>query len=277
MRKEVIFAVLAGISIGLVAAFGTWKVSKVVKASPTPIVRKETPKAQPFFDLSITNIKNFDVVTENPTIKGRGTPNTDIIISTFDNDYLTKTDSQGIFEILVEIPAGISEVKISDTSTLSTQKLVLIYSTEVEKDSVSYVGTVTDISSDTIQIKNQSSGIVQASVSEETKFVNTLKKNTEIKAVDLAIGDYIIAIGNINQSKVLQSKRILVTSPVSPNEFQFEKITIEKLSKTKLNDITLPKTWSGPDIKDLEIGQEIYIVGTTTDNKFDLRSIFVVE
>ncbi len=275
MRKEVIYAVLAGISIGLIAAFGTWKVSRFVKVTPAPVVKKETPTPQPFFDISILNLKNFDVLTSNTVIKGKATPNTNIIVSTVEKDYLIESDSNGQFEVDIELPTGISEVKFSDTSTISTQKISLVYSAEVEEGSVSYVGTVTDISSGTIQIKNSSSGIVQASVAEGTKYINNLKKNIEIKESDLAIGDYIIAIGKLGTGKVLQSKQIIVTSPATTNSYQFEKITIEKLSKTKLNEITLPKTWNGPDIKELEEGQVIYIVGSESDDKtYSLRSIF---
>ncbi len=274
MRKEVIYAILAGISIGLVAAFGTWRVSKIVKVTPAPVIKKETPKPQPFFDLSVTNLKNFDVISEDPTITGKGTPNTEIIISTLEKDYITKTNTDGLFSIQISLPSGISEVKLSDTATLSTQKITLIYSNDVENGSVSYVGTITDISSGTIQIKNHLSSIVQTSVTGETKFINTLKKNVEIKETDLAIGDYIIAIGTLGSNKVLQAKKVLIAAPTVANNFQFEKIKIDKLSKTKINDITLPKTWVGPNINDLAVEQIIYTVGTISDDKtYTLRTI----
>ena len=61
------------------------------------------------------------------------------------------------------------------------------------------------------------------------------------------------------------------------NKFEAKKITIEDLSKTKINNISLPKKWIGPDIKSLEIGQNIILVGLSNEDKFDIRSILVVE
>ena len=70
MRKEVIFAVIAGISIGLIVAVGTWKVARVVKKN-TPMAQiKETPAPKKNLGLTIDTLKNYDVVTDNPVIKG---------------------------------------------------------------------------------------------------------------------------------------------------------------------------------------------------------------
>ncbi|EKE05134.1 MAG: hypothetical protein ACD_19C00426G0156 [uncultured bacterium] len=269
MRKEVVYAIVAGISIGLIAAFGTWRVSKMVKHTPPPTERKYTPTPKNITNLLIDNLKDYDVVTENPTIKGVASPNTDIIISTHEKDFYTKSDSEGEFEKLIEIPAGISEVKINEI------KLTLIYSTEVETGRIAYVGTITDISAGNIQIKNNSGAILQISINEDAKFINSLKKNIEVKETDLAIGDYIVAIGTVNGNKVLHSERILITSPLSETKIEVEKITIEKLSKTYINDIKLPTKWVGPNVKELEVGQEIYVIGIRDEKSYTLRSIFI--
>jgi hypothetical protein len=104
-----------------------------------------------------------------------------------------------------------------------------------------------------------------------------LKKNAEVKSIDIAIGDYIVAMGFVNGNKVLLAKRILIASPLIENNIKVEKIEIVKLSKSYINEIKLPKKWKGPNIKELEVGQEIYIVGTKNEDKFDLRSIFVIQ
>lgn len=269
MRKEVIFAIIAGISIGLIVAVGTWKVARVVKKNTPAAQLKVTPSPKKNVGLTIDGPLDYDVVTKNPVIKGLTAPETDIIISTYEKDFYTKSSSQGEFQKEIELPAGLSEILINN------QKLILVHSTEVEENSTSYVGTITDISENTIQIKNISGEIKQISVNNETSFINSLKKNVNVKAIDLAIGDYIVAMGKINGNKVLKTQRILITSPLVENKIEVQKIKIEKLSKTKINDIDLPKKWVGPNTKDLEISQEIIITGTKTDSKFDLRSIFV--
>jgi len=271
MRKEVIFAIIAGISIGLVVAFGTWKVSKIIKNNIPIVINKETPHPKNNVSISIDTLKDFDVVNENPIIKGLALPNIDIIISTTEKDYYTKSNSDGEFEIQIELPTGMSEIKINDT------KIVLVYSTEIANGATSYVGTITDISFGAIQIKNDKGGILQLSTTIDTSYVNTLKKNIAVKETDLAIGDYIVAMGFPATNKVLDAKRILIASPLQESRIEVTKITIEKLSKTTINDIKLPTKWVGPNVKELKVGQEIYVVGTKTDDKFDLRSIFVVK
>lgn len=268
---------MAGIFIGLMVAFGAWKTAKVLKPKPTAVAKKETPQPRKVTEFMINSHKNYDVVSDDPIIKGQAEAGNKIVIMTEDSDYITSSDANGVYEIKIAIPAGISRVTLKNLSTQEEKELILIYSTEVEPNSTAYVGTVTDISSGAIQVKVSSGGIAQVSSSIETKIINTLKKNAEIKESDIAIGDYIISMGKSLQNKVLLANRILVTSPISSSKFKIEKIKIEKLTKTSINDITLPKKWNGPDIKELEVGQEIYIVGTTTDNKFDLRSIFVIE
>lgn len=267
MRKEVLYAILAGISIGLIAAFGTWRVSKLVKVTPSPVSKKEVPTPKSNINLVVENFNNFDVFNINPVVKGLTSPNTDIIISTSEKDYYTKTNSEGKFEIEIELPAGLSEILIND------KKFIVVFSTEVKNSTTSYVGTITDISSGTIQVKSDKGGILQIAVDENTTYVNGLKKNIAVKQTDLAIGDYIVAMGVINGNKVLKTERILITSPLSETNIEVEKIEIEKLSKTKINDITLPKKWSGPNVKELEVGQEIYVIGTINDKTYTLRTI----
>ncbi len=276
MRKEVIFAIFAGISIGLIFAFGAWKVAKILKPKPIVVTKKETPQTLIKTHLVIDNYKDFDVVTEDPTIKGISTPNSDIFISTSEQDFYTKSNAGGEFELKISLPAGLSELVVTDTSTSLSQKLNLVYSTEVSDSTAAYVGTITDISSGTIQVKSINGSILQISTNTETAFVNSLKKGIEVKESDLAIGDFIVAIGTQLKNKVMNSERILITSPTAANNIKVTKIKIEKLTKTTINNITLPKKWNGPNIKDLEVDQEIYILGTENDDKtYTLRSIFI--
>jgi hypothetical protein len=275
MRKEVVFAIIAGILIGLLGAFGAWKAAKMLKPKPVTIIKKETPQTKKINNLTIDNYKDFDVVTNSPIINGVSEPNAKILITTIENDYFGKANENGEFQIEISIPAGLSKIKIYDLDAGTNEELTLVYSSEVEEGLSSYIGTVTDISSGTIQVKIQNGGIAQISIESEAKIINTLKKNIEIKETDIAIGDYIVGMGKISANKVLQAKRILVTSPISENKVKVEKIIIEKLTKNLINDITLPKKWNGPNIKELEVGQEIYIVGTEAEDKtYTLRSIF---
>lgn len=303
MRKEVIFAIVAGVAIGLIFAFGAWKTTQVIK-SKTTARPNQTKTIEPKKNISLTldNLIDFEVFTKSPiTLTGFSLPLTDIIVSTTDADFYTKTDQDGAFSIEIELPAGLSEIIIND------KKFLIVYSSEFEKylnteeeqqtstdeaktlreqivDKLSdknkkgtfYLGTITDISSGTIQIKGKNGEILQSSVSDDTTYINTLKKNAEVKITDLAIGDYIVEMGFKGNNKVLEAKRILVTSPLTESKIESRKFVIESITKTKINDITLPKTWVGPNIKELEAGKEIITVGTKEGETYTLRTIFTV-
>lgn len=319
MRKEVVFAIIAGISIGLVIAFGAWKITAAFKKSNVVENIKKNLPPQNNISLSISNLNDFDIITVSPfTITGITKPKSDVVISTLEADFYNVAGEDGSFYVEVELPAGLSEIKVNETASLDGKKLKVVYSSEFEKylpdnntglegtdestesgqneirakiekislKKTAYIGTITDISSGTIQIKSVQGDIKQMSLSDETGFINTLKKNAEIKSTDLAIGDYIVAMGFVNGNKVLNAKRILVSGPMIENKYEAISGTVKDASKTKLAitkdngetfEITLPKKWVGPNIKDLEKNQKIIVVGLINEDKFDLRTIFVVK
>lgn len=284
MRKEVVFAIIAGISIGLVIAFGAWKLAQSFKRPPVITETNKTPPPAINAAISLNEIENYDIINKLPfTISGLSRPQSEIVLITENDDYYTKSDNQGEFSLEIDLPAGLSEIKIND------QKIKLVYSTEFETDETNnlkrtaFAGSVTDISSGTIQIKADAGEIKQMSYDNETVFVNTLKKNVEVKATDLAIGDYIVAMGQVNGNKVLSSKRVLITGPVLENNYQIISGIIESISKSKIVltrpsaevfEITMPKSWNGPDLTDLSVGQRIITVGLMKDQTHSLRTIF---
>ncbi|HLD91893.1 MAG TPA: hypothetical protein VI795_00700 [Patescibacteria group bacterium] len=291
MRKETFLAILAGVTIGIIFAFGAWRLAKIFKKNAPINSPQPTPQLKTDLSITLENLNDFDVIYKDEvSFSGLTDPNSDVLVITNEKDFLTKSTDDGSFEIDVVLPAALSEIKVLGFNSLgqsSEAKINLVYSTEfaksveentdLTKKPIAYVGTITDISSGTIQIKDGEGDIKQISLLEETKFINTLKKNIEVKSTDLAIGDYIIAMGFVNGNKVLKTQRLLITSPIEENKFEAKKITIEDLSKTKINNISLPKKWNGPDIKSLEIGQNIILVGLSNGDKFDIRSIFAVK
>lgn len=274
MRKEVVLAVLGGILIGVFVAFGIWRVARYTKKAPSLIFKNETPIPKNIDSINLIGLEDFTVIDQTFSLKGITKPSSDLIISTKDEDYYLKSGTEGEFEKEITLKTeGLNEINIFNLTYNFSENLSLV-NIQDELGLASYVGTITDISIGTIQVKGENEAIFQISTSEETEFVNSLKKNIAVKETDLAIGDFVIALGTVNGNKVLKSSRVLVVSPSYRNNIEGRKITIETLSKTKINDITLPKTWVGPNIKDLAVGQEIIVVGTKNEEKFDLRSIF---
>ncbi len=148
-----------------------------------------------------------------------------------------------------------------------------------------YMGTVTDISETTLQLKNTKGEIKQTSVNEEVKFS------------DVAIGDFVIAMGFVNSNSVLDTRRILVTSsPSAPTRKSYyakidtfaknagtatlikdgSKINFTTSSATKYqmmneDEITQAKSSS------VKTSSKVIISGIEELNVFKARKILVIE
>jgi len=175
---------------------------------------------------------------------------------------------------------------------------------KVLKSPRAYVGTITDISESTIQVsrlvfnteKEKAGEILQISTTEETTFVNVKTTSKTIKRSDLAIGDFIVAMGYKNGNSVLEAKRILVVSAITPSERVSIMGTVEKAEKTSLT-VTIKKTGKAITIKSsktLKItttkggktqsldfdevvkGDRIIAVGIHSGEALDARSIHIL-
>ncbi len=151
------------------------------------------------------------------------------------------------------------------------------------------LGTITDISDTTIQIKSLSGEIQQISVNEEsTAFVKLIPKRAVVKYSDVAIGDFIIAMGYLNGEGVLDSKRILITNvpeEVKRKAFLGTVVSIErkkvslKLGGQNSEEITIdfPARWKGPEISDFSEGDTLIAVVDVEEDKNTVRTIEIIE
>lgn len=164
---------------------------------------------------------------------------------------------------------------------------------QVLKNPKAYLGTVTDISGSTLQIKTESGEIKQISVKEEEVIViKTGKTNKEVKLSDIAIGDFTVAMGYKNGNGVLDGRRILITSPlVLPSRRTYLGI-ITKVAKnlvtiktvkdgqeieiTPATGISVTTTSSGKTtnvkFSSLEEGNKILAVGTIEKSNLELEA-----
>ena len=98
-----------------------------------------------------------------------------------------------------------------------------------------YIGTVTDISNKTIQLKNKNDEIQLISFSGETTLVKIDKTSQNIKIDDLSIADFIVAMGYVGENQTLEAERILsLKPPASPGRnavFGF----VENVSKNQIS------------------------------------------
>jgi hypothetical protein len=283
MRKELLYAILAGGVLGLVIAFGIWRVNSSISTSNKTVVQvSPTPSVQNGFAVTISKLQNNDVITENPIIVTGLTKGSSMMaVSTSDKDSLIDANAEGVFEKEMTLSGGLNRITftaIDETGNQAEAKLNLVFSSEFPLQTVApkeetkestdgaetikekvekkveevlnqpkaYIGTVTDITDSTIQLKNESGEIQQVGTSEETTYLKMGKTTTTIKATDVAIGDYLIAMGYTNGNHVLKAKRILVAQVlVDPNI----KVVLANITEIGKKDITARAVKDGKDYK----------------------------
>lgn len=109
------------------------------------------------------------------------------------------------------------------------------------------VGTLESVANGTLTIKTKT-GVSLASVNDDTAYVR-LPKSETIAFEDVAIGDYVIAMGFVNGSEVLEAERVVVSStPPTPSTKQSLVGTVIAINqKTDTLTITSP-TGSETDV-----------------------------
>ncbi len=143
MRKEFIIAVISGISLGLIFAFGIWRVNKAFKKDEFTSKITETPiqsenKTDEKIELTVIKPEEDDIVSQTPLkISGLTKPNTTLIISAEKNDYILQTSTDGSFEQEIDLIGGVNEIifaYLDNENLTKTESLRIVYSTEFEKE-----------------------------------------------------------------------------------------------------------------------------------------------
>ena len=115
---------------------------------------------------------------------------------------------------------------------------------EALKSPKAYLGSVTDITESTIQIKTVPGEIKQISVRENASVVKVSRTQTSVKVEDIALGDYIVAMGFRNGSGVLDALRILIlTPPTGVSRAAF----VGKVASIEGSEITLEEIKTGEE------------------------------
>jgi len=176
----------------------------------------------------------------------------------------------------------------AQTATSSGQAIkdrVLEKIEDVKNSPKAYVGTITDKSQNTLQLKTAKGEIKLISVDlETTTFVKVGTKTAGAKFDDVAIGDFIVAMGFKNGNDILNAKRVLITAAPEVPKRKILNGNITAIASKKVNfesagvsyELKFPKKWQGPEIKELSEGDKIVVVGEIEGSVLTLRSIFKI-
>jgi hypothetical protein len=325
MRKELVWAGVIGILFGVVIGFGVWRIKtsmvKDIKPTATPISKPGKVNSK----ITIDKPGNLDVITQNSVnVTGITKPSSWVVVSTEKGDYLTKSLEDGTFSAETGLEAGVNYIQatsVSDQGEALSQKILAIYSSsfqtaqsatsgasideavelkisQAQNPPKAYLGVVTDIADSTIQIKTADSQIQQVATDKyNVTVVNSKGTSTKtVKLTDIAIGDFIIAMGYVDGDDVLDVQRILVADSLSDTKLSVSLLKTETVSKKSLalspingGDIvtitpdknTSIRSYSQGKFKSITISaitksDLIILVSDDTGTPSVVRSIFVV-
>lgn len=198
-----------------------------------------------------------------------------------------------IFSLLaISIPAFAQDTSTNEADI--RQKIIKKVQEVLEKPKA-YIGVVTDISGGTIQIKTQAGQIQQVSANPDSLTVIKVgKTNKEIKLTDIAIGDFIVALGFKNGNNVLDARRILTMSPLTEpgilllyggvTKVEKKDIILTQLKsreQTKIlidldTDILVQKGQKKVTIKLSDLNEGDLIIAVISKDTSKARTIFVI-
>ncbi len=321
-----------GILFGLVIAFGVWRInSSISKDTPLPPSVSPTPSSPSEFEVTLNQPQNDDVVISSPeTVSGITKPLSWIVVSGESVDYVLQSGNDGTFSQNVDLTPGTNQIQVTTFGPQGNQaqaKVLIVYSSVFQENSAgtpaaassasgesqinqnvaqrlaqasnhpkTYLGSVTDIADSTIEIKSLDSEIQQISTAGSGIAVIDTRGNLtkSLKLTDIAIGDFIIAMGYVDESHVLSARRILISDSTTEPKVAYSLAKIANITKGSLTVINVSdgsKATLQPDkntdieivnngksknakLSNLNIGDEIIYVTNTTAGEVIPRSVF---
>ncbi|GAG26646.1 unnamed protein product, partial [marine sediment metagenome] len=220
-------------------------------------------------------IKSNDEGTFEQEVKFEGGLN-QILITAFDGDG-TSIEEKLTVVFSTEFSKDEEEEEESSTETSEEEateaadairEKVQLKIEEARKNPKAYLGTVTDKAESNIQIKSLKEEILQVSVDEErVTFIKVAKTKSEVTFGDIAIGDFIIAMGYKNSDDVLEATRVLLTEAPEPTE---RKIVWGGVDSTKKGQLILTNQ-SGDQEYTVEPGDEITVTAIEDEETVEIK------
>ena len=114
MKKEIFFAILLGLTLGLIITYGVYRarisLQRPAKTAPSSPIPEETKPSPAETNLSITSPEDEQVVGQpNLTVAGTTIPDSFVVVFVNEQNYITTADESGNFSV---------EVKLTETANL---------------------------------------------------------------------------------------------------------------------------------------------------------------
>src|SRR3989344_1226217 len=137
MRKEIVFAIVFGGIIGLIVAFGIWRVNSALSPKNKEVASVSSPTPRPEFLISIAKPEEKDVIAASPSeVTGLTKGNALVAVSAEGADYVTNAGADGTFSERIALVGGVNQLLFAayDEAGNPTQtSLLVVYSSEFAK------------------------------------------------------------------------------------------------------------------------------------------------
>lgn len=185
------------------------------------------------------------------------------------------------------ITASITNIASAQEATNEADSVLQKVKEKVEalkKNPKAFIGIVTDKTDTSIQIKDIQGKIELVSITPDTTHFSKIEKTEiDIKYTDIAIGDYVSALGTFGSANVLNARRVILSPApsddrkiVSGKVDSIVKKEITVSSKDSTTTMVFPSRWKGPEIKEISEGNAVAAVATEKDGKLTIRTIEIL-
>lgn len=148
MRKEIFIAIFAGLTIGIILAFGVWRINSRNRANfnestaqQAEFNAKDETNSLTSLDtnLSLTNIEDGMIYLESPVvISGISNKESTFVISDETEDFIVKAKQDGTFEQSIKLNKGINKIVISSLgangNTLAEKSFLVVFYPDFKSD-----------------------------------------------------------------------------------------------------------------------------------------------
>ncbi len=137
MKKEILLAVVVGLSLGLILVYGFYRAKKSdqeLADQAATINQTPQPSESPLSTLVIHSPEDEIIVAEaGLAVTGTTLPQAFVVIIVNDQEYITSADDSGNFSVNVELEAGSNVIAIhslDEDGQATNQERTVIFSTQ---------------------------------------------------------------------------------------------------------------------------------------------------